>query len=114
MRRIIRHNKVAVAIEDMIFWAISGILVFCMMYEKNDGIVRGIALLSLFFGMFCYHYILSSYFVNGIYKIVGIPIKKVLNVVKKILKKLGKTVKLLYKGQERASEPEIGGQNGKK
>ncbi|MSS63927.1 spore cortex biosynthesis protein YabQ [Velocimicrobium porci] len=113
LRRIIPHNAMIVAVEDMFFWTIGGILVFCMMYEKNDGIVRGIALLSLFSGMFCYHYMVSKYVVRWIYQIVGVPIKKILNVVKKILKNGWKTVKLINKGRERANEPEGGDQDGK-
>lgn len=114
VRRIISHNSIAIAAEDMFFWAASGILVFCMMYEKNDGIVRGIALISLFLGMFCYHYTISSYLVKWVYKIIGAPIKKILNIVKKTLKNCKKTVKLIYKRRERTNKPEGGGQDGKK
>lgn len=113
VRRIIIHNSFIMAVEDMIYWAASGVFVFRMIYEKNDGTVRGIALFSLFLGMVCYHNIVSDFLVKWITCIIGTPIKKVLNIVKNILKKLKKTVKILYKRREQVKEPEQGGQDGK-
>lgn len=113
VRRIIIHNSFFMAVEDMIFWAAGGVFVFRMIYEKNDGIVRGIALFSLFLGMICYHNTVSEFLVKWISNIIGTPIKKLLNIIKKILKKLKKTVKMLYKKQKQANELEHGGQDGK-
>lgn len=113
VRRIIIHNSFFMAVEDMIFWAAGGVFVFRMIYEKNDGIVRGIALFSLFLGMICYHNTVSEFLVKWISRMIGTPIKKVLNIIKKILKKLKKTVKILYKKQKQANELEHGGQDGK-
>lgn len=114
VRRIFIHNSFIMAVEDMIFWAASGVFVFRMIYEKNDGIVRGIALFSLFLGMVCYHNTVSDFLVKWITRIIGTPIKKVLNVIKKTLKNLKKAVRILYKRAQQVKEPEQGGQDGQK
>ena len=77
VRRIFRHGTGLIAIEDMLFWFLSGLMVFVMMYEKNDGIVRGTALFSMGVGMFVYYSLFSYYIVDFGYEMIGKPIKKI-------------------------------------
>lgn len=97
VRRTFLHGKLLIAIEDIIFWIFSGLLIFIMMYEKNNGIVRGTALFSMGIGMFLYYYSISYYIVDFGYEMIGKPIKKVHSFLCKGLKNFKKAVKLLIK-----------------
>ncbi len=112
IRRTFRHGKVMTAIEDMIFWLISGLMVFVMMYEKNDGTVRGTALLSIGLGMLLYHCFISSYVVGLGYRLIGKPVKKMYSFLFRGLKKIKKAVKLLSK--QKTNRQEQGGQHEKR
>ena len=54
LRCLIRHGTFAVAMEDLVYWIAYGFLLFRMMYLKNDGIIRGFALLAVLLGMILY------------------------------------------------------------
>lgn len=98
-RRTFSHGKGAVAAEDLMFWIISGVLVFGMMYEKNDGIIRGTAFLAIGLGMAAYHYSVSTCVVKLGYALFGRPIKKICLIFHRGLKKMPKAVKLLIKSE---------------
>ena len=100
IRRTIPHGKVGVTIEDLLFWVIGSILVFGMIYEKNHGIIRGTAFLSVGLGMYLYHRIVSKMVIKIGYGIFGKPIRKVLVFLSKGLKKIRKTVKLKVETKE--------------
>lgn len=72
LRRVIRHNCLVAGMEDVIFWSVSAILIFRMMYEINDGGIRGFAVGGVLIGMILYHYSISDYLVyiisKGIHK----------------------------------------------
>lgn len=97
VRRTFFHGKILIAIEDVFFWILSGLLVFGMMYEKNNGIVRGTALFSMGVGMFLYYSCISYYVVDFGYEMIGKPIKKIHSFLCKGLKNVKKAVKLLVK-----------------
>lgn len=46
-RRLWHHNTVAVAMEDVFFWMLTGILLVAMVYRENDGKFRGFIFLGL-------------------------------------------------------------------
>lgn len=100
IRRTIRHGRISVAVEDLVFWITGSLLVFGMIYEKNAGIIRGTAFLAMAMGMCGYHYTLSHYVVAVGYGIFGRPLKKIYTFLHKALKKIKKTVKLLIGTRE--------------
>ena len=106
VRRTISHGRKMISIEDFLFCVISGIFVFCVMYEKNNGTVRGSALLTIAFGMMCYYTFVSRYVVRFGYAFIGKTIKKIYSFAFKGLKKLQKTVKLLVGQKEGKKEQE--------
>lgn len=65
-RRLVKHGKVSVAAEDILFWIGTSIFIFYMMYRKNNGIIRGFSIMGMSFGMLLYNQALSSYIVKGI------------------------------------------------
>ena len=60
LRNVFRHAKVIIAIEDIVFWVTAGILIFRMMYQMNDGIIRYYAVISIILGMKLYQWIFSA------------------------------------------------------
>ncbi len=113
-RRTFKHGKGAIAVEDLMFWIISSMMVFRMMYEKNDGIIRGTAFLAIGMGMLVYHYLVSSYIVKLGYVLIGKPVKKICLFFHKGLKKIQKAVKLLVKREGQCKKEESYDESSKK
>ena len=97
IRRTVPHGTILVAVEDLLFWIAGSLMVFRMIYEKNDGIIRGTAFVAMGVSMFLYHYTVSRYVVAVGYGIFGRPAKKIYTFFYKGLKKVEKKVKLLIK-----------------
>ena len=117
LRRIVKHRDWLVTIEDYLFWIVTGILVFAMIFQWNDGIVRGYVIVTLFFGAYLYHAAFGEFLVRYISKILNfiltIVLKKPLKcfriVVTRILKvlvipfrRLVVWAKTLFKGVKRS------------
>lgn len=54
LRRIIRHNKVAVSTEDLIYWLCMIFPTFAFVVKINDGIFRLYFLVGILVGVFVY------------------------------------------------------------
>ena len=78
-RRLIRHSVLAVAVEDVLYWIVCGILIFRMLYLENSGAIRGFAIAAVVLGMILY--LQFEKFLNKIRK-------KLQNSVKEIIMKL--------------------------
>ncbi len=103
LRRLFKHGKVFMSVEDLLFWLICGIGVFYMLYRENDGTLRWFAVLGAAMGMFFYKIVIRDVFVNVmstfIHKIMWF-LSRVLQIVLKPLKCLifaGKTFVLHIK-----------------
>lgn len=78
-RRVVRHNIIAISLEDIIFWIICMAGAFELLRVMNHGIFRYSVALMAGAGMFLYQLFLGRY---------AVPFfAKMLNNVKKILKK---------------------------
>lgn len=93
LRNIIRHAKFVIAIEDIGFWITAGILIFCMMYFMNNGVIRYYAVISIILGMKSYQVFLGKYFVH-IGSVFGLWVKKIL---KDFFRFLSTPLRLLFK-----------------
>ena len=71
LRRIVKHWDWVVTVEDYLFWVIIGILVFAMIFQWNDGIVRGYVIVTLVFGAYLYHAAFSELLVKYASKILN-------------------------------------------
>ena len=91
-RRIWPHGVWAVALEDILYWIVTALLVFQLLYRENDGAVWGYALLAVACGMVFYHQTLSNFLVSHIAGILnwclGILLKSFLIVYRKIVQGL--------------------------
>lgn len=63
-RRVFPHGIVLVSAEDLGYWAVTALLVFQLIYQQNDGAVRGYALLAVMMGMAAYHWSVSDWIVE--------------------------------------------------
>ena len=64
LRRVIRHPKFFIAFEDLAFWITASILIFRMMYQMNDGVIRYFAIISVILGMKLYQITLGKLIVS--------------------------------------------------
>jgi spore cortex biosynthesis protein YabQ len=91
-RRIVRHKRVwSMALEDILFWINAGITMFCIIYEINDGIIRGFSFAGFILGAILYKFAFGRFFVKYISK--GIlfilkPLKKFFRLIKIGIKKV--------------------------
>ncbi|WP_097014579.1 spore cortex biosynthesis protein YabQ [Anaerocolumna aminovalerica] len=85
-RRVVKHNGFFIAIEDIIYWVICSLLIFRMMYEQNNGIIRGFSILAMLLGMLIFHHAISDFFVN----IISVLIHKLFHFIGMILKTIFK------------------------
>lgn len=53
-RKVIRHNVLAVAVEDLLYWLVCAVGTFRMLYLENSGAVRGFAIAAVVLGMVLY------------------------------------------------------------
>ena len=80
-RRIVLHGAIWVGIEDFLYWLLCTGAVFILLYQENDGMVRGFALGGVALGMLLYFLLLSRFVI----KINVLILKAVLGIVGKIL-----------------------------
>lgn len=66
LRRLLPHRWVAIAAEDILYWAAAGILAFRMVYERNYGTIRAYAAGGMVLGMWLYYSFLSGAYVSGV------------------------------------------------
>ncbi|NCB92117.1 MAG: spore cortex biosynthesis protein YabQ [Clostridia bacterium] len=100
LRRVLPHTSVIVAIEDLLFWMISSLFLFSRFFWENEGALRAYLFVGTVLGMLAWHYSLSRIYVdvcsgimNKIKKILLIPARKVLILVKR-LKLWARSVKI--------------------
>lgn len=79
-RRVIPHGKLAVSLEDIIFWIYCGIKVFLMMHHESNGTLRWFAVLGALTGMLLYKKLISPPFV----KYVSGVLQKLVSVLVKV------------------------------
>ncbi len=88
LRRVIKHDRFFIAVEDLIFWVLASLFIFAMMYKENNGIIRGFSVMGMAIGMVIYHYIISEIFVTMITKLIHMllrPFSIAYNSVKKFV-----------------------------
>lgn len=105
LRRIIKHSDILVSVEDFVFWVIAGIAIFAMIFQCNDGIVRGYIFLALFIGASLYHNSVSKVIVKYLSKILNFfltfLLKKPLKWSRILITTLLKPIVRLQKGMKK-------------
>ena len=65
-RIFIPHTYVFTGIEDMIYWVYAALVTFSLLYEQNDGGLRGYVIAGIFLGMFLYDRLGSRFFLKSL------------------------------------------------
>lgn len=95
-RRLIPHNGLFLALEDLIFWVLSSVFIFAMIYTMNNGTIRGFSVMGMGIGMILYHFIFSELIVIWITKALLLllsPIRFVLSRIKRVFRFIGAKIK---------------------
>lgn len=58
------HSHMFTGIEDMIYWVYAALVTFSLLYEQNDGGLRGFAIAGIFAGMLLYNKIVSNHLIK--------------------------------------------------
>ena len=107
-RRILPHGNIWIGIEDVCYWIFSAVIVFLLLYQKNDGMMRFFAFLGMILGGGFYVLILSRFVVKVCVtvlgsilkifgKVTGTALRPVFRIGKKIRTFLVKQLKKIYK-----------------
>lgn len=83
-RRLVRHNRLFVDVEDLLFWTACFFASFTLLYYGNNGVIRFAAVLGAGIGMLVYGLTFGRIFVKYSYLIII----KLLTPIGKVLKKL--------------------------
>lgn len=63
-RIFIPHSYIFTGIEDMVYWVYAALVTFSLLYEQNDGGLRGYVITGIFIGMFLYDRLVSRFFLK--------------------------------------------------
>ncbi len=70
-RRVVGHNRLAMAFEDFLYWLWAGIKVFLMLYEYHNGSLRFYTILGVCCGIFLYTVSIGAFFVKYSAKVLN-------------------------------------------
>jgi hypothetical protein len=103
-RRLVKHSVCAVSLEDILYWMVSAVLIFKMMYQQNSGIIRGFSIMAMGIGMALYHYTVSNIIVDWIVKLISLifgpllwMIHKIGHIIRTIFLNVKKIIKIIIK-----------------
>lgn len=69
-RKLLSHAWVVIALEDILFWLAASIVVFQMILDKNNGILRIFFLVAFGAGMYAYRILAGDRFVIRAEKVI--------------------------------------------
>lgn len=69
LRRLIRHKNIWTGAEDVLYWSLSSIVTFLLLFEQNDGVLRAYAIAGVLSGMVLYN--------SSVSKILHLLLKKI-------------------------------------
>ena len=106
-RRIVKHGKFWIDLEDLLYWLICFVISFCLLYYINYGVIRLFCVLGAAFGMWLYCKTIGRIFVRAgvrIFRIIIYPLCYVKNLLTKIGKQFTMILNNLAKGGVRACQ----------
>lgn len=93
LRRIIPHNILAISLEDFLYWAVCSLLIFFVLIQENNGILRWFSVAGALAGMFLYKKTLGILFVKYTSRLVC----KLLHIVGRLLNLFFRPLNLVCK-----------------
>ena len=85
LRRSFSTGSILTAIEDILFWVSSGLILLYSIFIYNNGAIRGYMFLGVLCGATLYMITLSKLFIRVNVSILNF-IKKIINIILKIIK----------------------------
>lgn len=85
LRKTFKTSDFVTAIEDVLFWILTGLLVLFSIFKFNNGSIRVYIILGIFIGTTIYMLIFSKIVVGTLVKIINFIKKIILYIVKFIL-----------------------------
>ena len=96
-RKLFRHGRILISIEDILYWFACGIGVFYMLYRENDGVLRWFAVMGAALGMLFYKVTVKERFVY----IMSTLIHKIMWFITRIIQVVLKPLKCLFSAVRR-------------
>lgn len=84
-RRLVRHGRFAVDLEDILYWTACFGLSFTLLYYGNNGVIRFAAVFGAAVGMFVYTVTVGRFFVGVSYLIIDKTIGSLIRMIRKII-----------------------------
>ena len=81
-RRLVRHARIIVDLEDILYWTACFGLSFTLLYYGNNGVIRFAAVLGAAVGMLFYALTAGRFFVKWCYFVIDRTIGRLLRFVK--------------------------------
>lgn len=88
LRRLVRHNRFAVDLEDILYWTSCFLLSFTLLYYGNNGVIRFAAVLGAAVGMFVYIFTVGRFFVRLSLFVLDKTFGNLFRLTRKIIRKL--------------------------
>ena len=85
-RRLVRHGRLAVDLEDILYWTACFALSFTLLYYGNNGVIRFAAVLGAAIGMLLYVVTAGRFFVRVSYLIIDKTIGSLLRLIARIFR----------------------------
>jgi len=104
LRRIIKHTKIFVYLEDIIFWTAEAFIIYHLMYTNDNGAIRLYTMFGICIGIILYSLLLSRFFVKIISKIlisiinvISKPIRFIKKILTSLFRRFNTNFKNIYK-----------------
>lgn len=81
-RRILPHGIIWISVEDFLYWLVSGIMIFLLLYYRNGGAMRLYILLGIGCGALIYYFALGRI----LFRLLSDNIQKIKKRLKKAYK----------------------------
>lgn len=105
-RQVAPHGPILLGVEDVIYWLFCALLIFAMLYQENDGLLRWFVLAGIALGMLAENHFISPHVV----KMISFIIKKVVWIFSKPFRataKRGKKIAVFFQKQLKKIEKAI-------
>lgn len=101
LRRVIKHSRIIITGEDILYWIVCGFLIFRMFHNENDGVLRGFSAVGIVLGMLICQYTISKLLVKYLSLMINKVIEYIAKLIRIFLKPFAfvgrKTGKVMYK-----------------
>lgn len=96
-RRLVRHGRFAVDVEDLLYWTVCFFASFTLLYYGNNGVIRFVAVFGAALGMLLYIVTLGRIFIKVTYFLINKTIGSVFRFLRRILRKIHKMLRSIIR-----------------